>query len=198
MFGEIYSSNLSTKYISINHCLHCLEDAVWILSTKYLSTNHCCLHCLVGAVLLCKQQLLHGLDLGRGNKAAFTRRKERVSQNEEIKEAAISIITIPGRSRCARTEFKRERESQRAKKGAADPRKKSKLKVCSCYFFLISYFHFLFGFSLGIFLEFAFSGLLQSEVSVACRWSFRLFDRRSPLALPTLITQSATVSNFLP
>ena len=121
-----------------------------------------------------------------------------MSQNEEIKEAAISTITIPGRSRCARTEFKRERESQRAKKGAADPRKKSKLKVCSCYFFLISYFHFLFGFSLGIFLEFAFSGLLQSEVSVACRWSFRLFDRRSPLALPTLITQSATVSNFLP
>ena len=47
-------------------------------------------------------------------------------------------------------------------------------------------------------LKFAFSGLLQSEVSVACRWSFRLFDRRSPLALPTLITQSATVSNFLP
>ena len=77
MFGEIYASNLSTKYISINHCLHCLEDAVWILSTKYLSTNHCCLPCLVGAVLLCKQQLLHGLDLGRGNKAAFTRRKER-------------------------------------------------------------------------------------------------------------------------
>ena len=128
----------------------------------------------------------------------FTRRKERVSQNEEIKEAAISTFTIPGRSRCARTEFKRERESQRAKKGAADPRKKSKLKVRSCYFFLISYFHFLFGFSLGIFLEFAFSGLLQSEVSVACRWSFRLFDRQSPLALPTLITQSATVSNFLP
>ena len=127
----------------------------------------------------------------------FTRRKERVSQNEEIKEAAISTFTIPGRSRCARTEFKRERESQRAKKGAADPRKKSKLKVCSC-FFLISCFHFLFGFSLGIFLlEFAFSGLLQSEGSVACRWSFRLFDRRSPLALPTLITQSATVSNFL-
>ena len=120
----------------------------------------------------------------------FTRRKERVSQNEEI--------TIPGRSRCARTEFKRERESQRAKKGAADPRKKSKLKVCcSWYFFLLSYFHFLFGFSLGFFIRYAFSGLLQSEGSVACRWSFRLFDRRSPLALPTLITQSATVSNFL-
>ena len=57
-----------------------------------------------------------------------------MSQNEEIKEAAISTFTIPGRSRCARTEFKRERESQRAKKGAADPRKKSKLKVC-CHFF---------------------------------------------------------------
>ena len=86
----------------------------------------------------------------------FTRRKERVSQNEEIKEAAISTITIPGRSRCARTEFKRERESQRAKKGAADPRKKSKLKVCSCYFFLISYFYFLRGFSLGILIRVCF------------------------------------------
>ena len=81
MFGEIYASILSTKYISINHCLHCLEDAweisVWILFTKYLSTNHCCLHCLVGAVRLCKQQLLLGLDLGRENKVACSRRKVR-------------------------------------------------------------------------------------------------------------------------
>ena len=79
--GKINVSILSTKYSSINHCLHCLEDAweisVWILFTKYLSTNHCCLHCLVGAVRLCKQQLLLGLDLGRENKVACSRRKER-------------------------------------------------------------------------------------------------------------------------
>ena len=90
---------------------------------------------------------------------------------------------------------KRKPKSQ---KGSGGPKEEIKTEGLQLLLFLISYFHFLFGFSFGIFLEFAFSGLLQSEGSVACRWSFRLFDRRSPLALPTLITQSATVSNCLP
>ena len=86
---------------------------------------------------------------------------------------------------------KRKPKSQ---KGSGGPKEEIKTEGLQ----LLLFSDFLFSFSICFFLEFAFSGLLQSEVSVACRWSFRLFDRRSPLALPTLITQSATVSNFLP
>ena len=90
---------------------------------------------------------------------------------------------------------KRKPKSQ---KGSGGPKEEIKTEGLQLFFS-----DFLFSFPIWVFfghflLEFAFSGLLQSEGSVACRWSFRLFDRRSPLALPTLITQSATVSNFLP
>ena len=87
-----------------------------------------------------------------------------------------------GRWQCARTGSRRERESQKVKRGAgAGPRTKSKLKVS------------VFSFFPAIFLSPSICKICRSWLlwRIRCR---RLFGRL--VALPALISKSATVSNF--
>ena len=82
-----------------------------------------------------------------------------------------------GRWQCARTGSRRERESQKVKRGAGeDPRTKSKLKVS------------VFSFFPRVFVKYVEAGCFEGFVAR------RLFGRL--VALPALISKSATVSNF--
>ena len=99
-----------------------------------------------------------------------------------------------GHWRCVRTASRRERESPKVKKGA-DPRRKSKLKVCCHFFNRLPIFLPTFKKSCKHF----FPWLFVKYVEAGCFEGFvarrRLFGRLA-YTVPTLICQSATVSNF--
>ena len=87
-----------------------------------------------------------------------------------------------GRWQCARTGSRRERESQKVKRGAGeDPRTKSKLKVRRLFFLQPFFFP-------RVFVKYVEAGCFEGSVAR------RLFGRL--VALPALISKSATVSNF--
>ena len=98
-----------------------------------------------------------------------------------------------GHWRCVRMESRRERESPKVKKGA-DPRRKSKLKVCCHFFNRLPIFLPTFKKSCKHF----FPWLFVKYVEAGCFEGFvarrRLFGRLA-YTVPTLICQSATVSN---